>query len=550
MADVRVKYIADNGPWSEVGITGKQQSWRKNSVGVVSAADSALLLASGKFVLASSIDVAGAEEIELHATEHAAMGLPPGPVAASWSDTVWLYAWKGSNSAAVQYGERQVYVPTSDSGYYFGAFFGDKLLSNSVVSITDTCLARTGTSTKSTGLTYSSGWTASTNAAAFDSDYSYANTAGKTASLSVTGTAVAARFFLATNGGYAVVAIDGDYARADHLPLFTADDYAAGLCRQSDIGKRYFSCYATSAYSECQCLADDLSSGAHTIVVETTGTKPAASSDYKVYIEAMLGCNGETAGSANVHFVPIWWISHNVFDWSAQNYVIQWAPSGSSDYQFLGENHADNTNSREVTTALSVYLDITDQTALAAGSYASGALLRISHTSTLRHKADLTSPVATKARTYTAAPHRRLPLMCHTKITWSVAGGVTKTEYPVMLMCTERNPGNTSQRNVNFSSANVGGNAFDFSNAHDDVIRYYPTEYRRLSAVGEKIEAFAEVISASPDFGSIQTNYGGAYQDRSYFDDKIYVISARGPSPVYGNADVQTFVVGWGATKA
>ena len=484
-----------------------------------------------------------------HAAEHAAMGLPPGPVDASWSDTVWLYAWKGSNSAAVQYGERQVYVPTSDSGYYFGAFFGDKLLSNSVVSLTDTCLARTGTSTKSTGLTYSSGWTASTNAAAFDTDYSYANAAGKTASLSVTGTAAAVRFFLATNGGYAVVAIDGDYTRADHLPLFTEDNCAAGLCRQSDIGKRYFSCYATSSYSECQCLADDLAPGVHTIVIETTGTKPVASSDYRVYVEAMIGCNGEAAGSANVHFVPIWWVSHNVFDWSAQNYVIKWAPSGSSDYQFLGENHAEGTNSKEVTTALSVYLDTTDQTALAAGSYASGSFLRISHTSTLRHKADLNTVVATKARTYTAAPHRRLPLMCTNKITWSVAGGVTHIEYPVMLMCSERDPGSVAQRNVNFSSANVGGNLIIFSSSYDDAIQYKATESLRLSAFGSKIEAFAEVVAADPNCGSSQTTYGGAYQDRSYFDDKIYTISARGPSLVYGNGDMQTFIVGWGAKK-
>lgn len=488
-------------------------------------------------------------QIATHADQHAAMGLSSIPVDGSWSDTVWLYAWKGSNAASVQYGERQIYVPTSDFGYYFGAFFSDKLLSNSVVSLTDTCLARTGTATKNAGLSYSSGWTASTNAAAFDSDYSYANAAGKTASLSVTGTAVAVRFFLATNGGYAIVAIDGDYTRADHLPLFTADDYAAGLCRRDDIGKRYFSCYATSSYSECQCLADDLSAGTHTILVETTGTKPAASSDYRVYIEAMLGCNDETAGSANVHFVPIWWISHNIFDWSAQNYVVQWAPSGSADYQFLGENHADNTNSREVTTALSVYLGITDQTALAPGSYASGDMLRISHTSTLRHKSDLTSPVATKVRTYTAAPHRRLPLMCSTTITWAVAGGVTKIEYPVMLMCSERNPGSTAQRNVNFSAANIGGNNMNFAHAYNDAIHYKATESLRLSARGEKIQAFAEVVAADPNFCSGQTTYGGAYQDRSYFDDKIYTISALGPGLVYGNAAVQTFVVGWGGKR-
>jgi len=482
-----------------------------------------------------------------HAAAHEEIGLFDKRSDEAWSSTCWLYAWKGTNAAAVQYGERQLYVPIKDDGYYFGAFFGDKLLSNSVVSLTDTCLARTGLSTKSTGLTYSSGWTASTNAAAFDSDYSYANTAGKTVSFSADGTAMAVRVFLAINGGYGVVAIDGDYSRADHLPEFTQEDYAAGRCRLSDIGKRYISCYATSSYSECQCLADDLPSGTHTVQIETTGTKPSASSDYRFYVEAMLACDGQTAGDTNVHFVPIFWINHNVFDWSAQCYVVRWAPSGSSDYQFLGENHADNTNSREVTTALAVYLDTTDHTALAAGSYASGYMARIEHTSTLRHKADLTSPVATKRRIYTAYPHRAHSLMCDCQITWSVAGGIVNIEYPVMLMLSERDPGSVNQRNVNFKKAKAGGIDVAFGGLNDDSITYYPTAFRSLSASGEKIVAFASVLTEHPDRASMATGFGAAYQDRSYTDEKLYVVSVDGPTLCYGNGDVQRFVCGFGA---
>lgn len=75
MAYVRVKYVADNGPWSEASITGKQQSWRKNDVSFVSSTDADLLIASGKFVLASSIDAVDDEDTEIHAAEHAAMGI-------------------------------------------------------------------------------------------------------------------------------------------------------------------------------------------------------------------------------------------------------------------------------------------------------------------------------------------------------------------------------------------------------------------------------------------------------------------------------------------
>jgi hypothetical protein len=50
MADKRVKYTYDDGPFSEVAITGKQTSWRKNDSAFVPEADAALLISSGKFV--------------------------------------------------------------------------------------------------------------------------------------------------------------------------------------------------------------------------------------------------------------------------------------------------------------------------------------------------------------------------------------------------------------------------------------------------------------------------------------------------------------------
>lgn len=74
MADVRVKYVADNGPWSEASITGKQQSWRKNDVSFVPSLDASMLLASGRFVLASSIADYELGAIESHMAQHSAIG--------------------------------------------------------------------------------------------------------------------------------------------------------------------------------------------------------------------------------------------------------------------------------------------------------------------------------------------------------------------------------------------------------------------------------------------------------------------------------------------
>lgn len=77
MANVRVKYVGGDGPFSEVAITGKQQSWRKNDVGFVPAADSVLLLGSGLFVLASSIFQVDQDVSDRHAEEHGVLSSMP-----------------------------------------------------------------------------------------------------------------------------------------------------------------------------------------------------------------------------------------------------------------------------------------------------------------------------------------------------------------------------------------------------------------------------------------------------------------------------------------
>ena len=74
---------------------------------------------------------------------------------------------------------------------------------------------------------------------------SYSQTSGDTISGDITGTVAAIRYFLTSNGGYAVVSIDGDFTRANKLPVFTAN-YDDGLCRAGDVGRRYYSSYAAA----------------------------------------------------------------------------------------------------------------------------------------------------------------------------------------------------------------------------------------------------------------------------------------------------------------
>jgi len=84
MADKRVKYIADDGPFCEVGITGKQTSWRRNQSGFVTEANAILLIASGKFVLSSTAFATDSDGLDSHLAEHSAMGAALGSAAVTY----------------------------------------------------------------------------------------------------------------------------------------------------------------------------------------------------------------------------------------------------------------------------------------------------------------------------------------------------------------------------------------------------------------------------------------------------------------------------------
>ena len=465
------------------------------------------------------------------------------------SSTCYMFRSPITQSTSLVSDQREIYIPTDASGVYLGAFFGKRIKAHTAETLTDMGLFRAGLHTWHGSLTKFGSWTNSPTGVATGAfqatGASYSQTAGDTISGAVTGTTAAIRYFLTSNGGYGVVAIDGDFTRANKLPAFTEADYAAGRCRLADIGRRYYSSYSSAPTSEILCLASDLSSGSHTLKVEVTGTKPAASSGTRAWVEGFAGCNGEALGSANVYAVPVQWIYHDLLGWAAFGCVAQWAPSGSSDYQFLGDIHGDNTQSKEVTTTLSWFVEAADQTALAAGTWASGQIIRCDHVSTLAHKANTAVAVATRTRRWTLAPSRKLPIMCDHSIAWSAAGAVN-IEYPVMLPVGEVIGCAEGMKQDAFVTCNIGHYELPIPTANDNGMMYIATDPRRLIATGPKVQAWAEVVSETPDRGGMCASFGGSMQDRSDKSKKLYTISAVGPQP-YASGDVQRFVIGWGA---
>jgi len=466
----------------------------------------------------------------------------------SATSTVYMFKSPITLATSLVSDQRECYIPTDVAGVYLGAFFGKRVKAHTAETLTDLGLFMPGLHTWHGSLTKVGAWTtspATVAAGAFQSTgAAYSLTAGDAVTGTVVGTAVAIRTYLTTVGGYGIVSIDGDWTRANKLPMFTSADFAGGFCRESDIGKRYYSCGHGATSSDLICLASDLLPGTHEIKVEVTGKKPAVASQARVYVEGFAGCDGETLGAANVYAVPIEWVHHTLLDWSAFESVTSWAPIGSTDYQYLGNIHGDNLQSKEVTTSVTWYVNTVDQTALAAGTWASGQVIRCDHATTVAHKANTATVVANRKRRWILAPNRKHPVMCDYSIEW-LAAGVVNMEYPVMLPMGRPVSYLTMVQDV-FDTCDVGHYSLDVPSANDNAVTYYPTETRRLGAIGEKAQAWAELVSETPDRGGMYASSGASIQDRSSGDKKLYAISAFGPQP-YAVGDKQRFVTGWGA---
>lgn len=472
------------------------------------------------------------------------------------STTCYLFRHPATLSTHRYLNEYQFYVPLESdpadgTRWYYGMFLGTRNVAAMVPSMSDICLAKLAKCVPHTSMTKVGTWTtspANQAAGAFSaSGAAYSATAGETASGVVSGRTVGLQFFATTNGGYGIVSIDGDFTRANLLPVFTGADYVAGRCRPSDVGKRYFSSYATAAINEFICLADDLPAGNHTILIEATGLKPSASSAARCYVERIYGVStGYAVGDSEVYFVPVRWVNH-LQTVSALCYVPQWAPVGSTNYQFMGANHSDNsTQSLESQTSLTLYVGDTDQASLAAGTFASGNNIVVRHVTTLAHADSLVTNVATKTRTYTMVAGRPHPLMLDVDITYSAAGKM-QVEYAGMLVV-----GNyasldvVSVRQNEFTKIVVVGNEVGIPMANDGSVANYRGGPASLWATGPKVEAWVELIDAIPDRRMHASNTGLIQDSTTANQDKAYLETVD--RITYFPANTQRkFTIGYGA---
>lgn len=478
------------------------------------------------------------------------------PVKIPGSDYSYLFAHPATLVGHKQLGQIEVYVPLQKDPidgiqWYYGMCLGTKASAHMVPSICDTGLFKPALHIFHVSLSKTASWTTGPGDVSDGAFTSYGVSSSGTANATITGVvpgrAVGVRWYATTDGGFGIVSIDGDYTRANRLPAFTEADYLAGACRESDVGKRYICTYYPQPWNDATVIADDLAPGDHTIVIQATGKRPGASTGTKVYVEAIFGVGGGTLGQNRGFAVPMHYVCH-LSAVSAQCYVPQWAPAGTTTFEWLGENHSDNANSKETTTEFAVFVEQLDKTALTKGTFSSGSTVTVRHTTTLAHASNLGSPVANKTRTYTFKSGRKHPAMCAVKIEW-LAAGVLEIEYAAMLTVGEMVVApELGSRNPHFTHGEISRQEFPFLAIDDGVIYQYRGDDCKVFAKGPIVEAWAAVIEQSAG-SQMFSSFAGAYQDRTATgEEKLYCITSSGRQSLPAGT-VREFLVGWGARR-
>lgn len=373
----------------------------------------------------------------------------------------WI--WKHHSTTQNLVGSFWVYVPIG-SGYYATFGFGrwcPIATPNVVPHIGRHALGLIGSylmHTAGSGVVKTGTWNTSALDYAPAGTLSYSQVAGDTITFSVTGHTLVARTIATLNGGYLVVAIDGDYTAATRLPTFTQSDYDAGLCRATDIGRRYINTGANGgALPDLHIpLADGLSDSLHVVTFEATGTKPSYSSAARGYIGGVVGCSVSDVGQNLVANTRVIAIVENVQD--ANQYgasAMVWTPeiekAAAGTWEFLGEVHAGETQE-----AFEISVDAADQSALAVGAYASGSVISIRRVTTLASTDATATPLVRKTFSFTLSAFQDVPCQVSWTAAW-LADKRVRSAYPLMLpVANEPNHAATAVINNRWDSINFG----------------------------------------------------------------------------------------------
>jgi len=341
-----------------------------------------------------------------------------------------------------------------------------------------------------------------------------------------------------------VVAIDGDWTAASRLPAFTADDFTAGLCRVSDVGKRYINTGTAAALSDHHfVLADGLSDASHVVTFETTGTKLSGSSAVRSYIGGVVGCSASDVGQslisgtrviANIESLH----NPNGNGASAMVFTPDVEKATPGTYEFIGDIHGSET-----LEAFEVYVDGVDKSVISAGTYASGSVAQVRIVSTVASTDASATPVFRKAMTFSASAKQKIPLSVFWKINWLVKKRV-RTSYVLMMPIGVINENSYTASTINTRFDRVSFS--DYDAIPSDLSTNNNTDHGNVVAMSaiatsslHDVKAYACMLDGGAGIGyfSLSAPYNVFLNDRSDGYDKIYFARCS-------QQNVETFEVG------
>ena len=484
------------------------------------------------------------------------IALPAELIRAASGKAVWL--WRHSAGSQPLQNSLWAYVPVG-GGYYSGFAYGTWALAGAVVNhlgrqflgVIGTWRNHLAPGVVKTG----AGWATSALNYAPDGTITRSADAGNTYTDTVTGHTIIMRGLQMSGAGFGVVSIDGDWTAANRLPTFTQADYDAGLCRLSDIGKRYLAQGASVVVSDYHIpIAEGLTDEPHTVVIEVCGTKRAAQTSTRIYVGGLVGCSsadienplGATRVIGKLRDVQ----DLRTSSASALLYTPEVEKSlAAGTFEFLGEVHAGET-----LVAEQMLMDGVAVT-LAAGEYKSGTTLVIDRVSTIASTDATATPVCEKRARMIFSALGVCPLVVHQSQKWLVDKNV-RNEFPLMLAAGQRALPSGSEQ-PNFNSCNLGGNwqssPSDFMGDAAAQRGNVPAQYAILSSDQHDVVAYATML----DGGQAVNYWADSVPDLVYLHDrsedkldKVYFASATASTrPTRYAGEVFRGVVGLGTIK-
>lgn len=400
-----------------------------------------------------------------------------------------------------------------------------------------------GTYTHHSSATKVGTWSLSNFDYSLGGNQAYSTTAGDTITFNIMGYTAVARLSLITNGGFAIVGIDGDFTKANRLPSFTNDDFVAGRCRESDIGKKYIETGSigdnTPDYH--YVLADNLIDTTHTVTFEATGTKGSYSGGTRAYIGGVVGCSASDIGSSPNGTTKV--ISHVeiVQDFamqgsSAMTYTPEIEKTVANTWEFLGEVHSGETDLDFI-----VEVDGINQTTLANGAYVQGAVVKFIKTTTIANTDATSTPVCNKKQNIVFSAYQDINCTVDWSCEWLVNKRV-RSSYPLMLPIGWFKIGTTTKKQDRWTKANFGNYetvSSDFTTNDNAMHGFVEAMSCVLSGENHDIRAYCAMLDGgrSVNYFSQSAPAFVTLHDRNDFYDKIYFFRST-------QQNIERFLVG------